>query len=44
MDAGVRVNAPLRGIGEKDIRIGRRVRLEFEPINKDVTLPFFVTE
>ena len=44
MDAGVRVNAPLRGIAEADIRIGRRVKLGFEPVNKEVTLPFFVAE
>lgn len=44
MDAGVRVNAPLRGIAEADLGIGRRVRLDFEPVNKDVTLPFFVAE
>ena len=42
MDAGVRVNAPLRGIAEGDLRIGARVRLAFEPVTKDVTLPYFV--
>jgi uncharacterized OB-fold protein len=42
MDAGVRVNAPLRGVAEHDLRIGARVRLAFEPVNKDVTLPYFV--
>ena len=48
MDAGgdvaVRVNAPLRGVAEADLKIGKRVRLGFEPVNKDVTLPFFVAE
>jgi uncharacterized OB-fold protein len=44
MDAGVRVNAPLRGIAEADLKIGKRVRLGFEPVNKEVTLPFFVAE
>ena len=44
MDAGVRVNAPLRGLAEVELKIGRRVRLEFEPVNKDITLPFFVAE
>ena len=44
MDAGVRVNAPLRGIAENDLKIGQRVRLGFEPVNKEVTLPFFVAE
>jgi uncharacterized protein len=42
MDAGVRVNAPLRGIPEQDLKIGRRVSLGFEPVTKEVTLPFFV--
>ena len=42
MDAGVRVNAPLRGIAESDIKIGQRVRLGFEPVTKEITLPFFV--
>ena len=44
MDAGVRVNAPLRGVAEADIKIGRRVRLDFEPTTKEITLPFFVAE
>lgn len=42
MDAGVRVNAPLRGVSESDLKIGLKVTLAFEPVNKDVTLPFFV--
>ena len=42
MDAGVRVNAPLRGVAEADLKIGKRVRLGFEPVNKEVALPFFV--
>jgi hypothetical protein len=42
MDAGVRVNAPLRGVAEKDLEIGAKVRLAFEPVTKDVTLPYFV--
>jgi uncharacterized protein len=44
MDAGVRINAPLRGIAEQALKIGQRVRLDFEPVTKEVTLPFFVTE
>ena len=44
MDGGVRVNAPLRGVDAANLEIGRRVRMQFEPVNKDVTLPFFVTE
>ena len=42
MDAGVRVNAPLRGVSEADLEIGRRVRLDFETVSKEVTLPYFV--
>ena len=44
MDAGVRVNAPLRGTPESDLEIGRRVRLQFEPVTKDVTLPYFAVD
>jgi len=43
MDAGVRVNAQLRGIAESDLRIGARVRLAFEPVTKDITLPYFTS-
>ena len=42
MDAGVRVNAPLRGIDAAGLKIGQKVRLQFEPVSKEVTLPFFV--
>ena len=42
MDAGVRVNAPLRGVADKDLKIGMPVRLAFEPATKDVTLPYFI--
>ena len=44
MDAGVRVNAPLRGVAEEDVKIGQRVKLGFEPVSKDITLPFFSTD
>jgi uncharacterized OB-fold protein len=44
MDAGVRVNAQLHGIPEAELKIGRRVKLGFEPVNKEVTLPVFVAE
>jgi uncharacterized OB-fold protein len=44
MEAGVRVNAPLRGVDPAGLKIGQRVRLQFEPVSKDVTLPFFVAE
>ncbi|HKU96999.1 MAG TPA: Zn-ribbon domain-containing OB-fold protein [Vineibacter sp.] len=42
MEAGVRVNAPLRDMPEDALKIGAPVRLAFEPVNKDVTLPCFV--
>ena len=41
MDAGVRINAPLRGVTENDLKIGAPVRLAFEPVTKEVTLPYF---
>jgi MOSC domain-containing protein YiiM len=44
MDAGVRVNASLRGIAEADLKIGKRLRMGFEQVTKEVTLPFFVAE
>jgi hypothetical protein len=43
MDAGVRVNAQLRGVAENDLKIGARVRLAFEPVSKEITLPYFVS-
>ena len=42
MDAGVRVNAPLRGVDAAGLRIGQKVRLQFEPVSQEVTLPFFI--
>jgi uncharacterized OB-fold protein len=42
MAAGVRINAPLRGMAESALKIGAPVRLAFEPVSKDVTLPYFV--
>jgi uncharacterized OB-fold protein len=42
MDAGVRVNAPLRGVSEADLKIGKRVTMQFETATKEVTLPCFV--
>ena len=42
MDVGVRVNAPLRGVDAAGLKLGRKVRLQFEPVSKEVTLPFFV--
>jgi uncharacterized OB-fold protein len=43
MEAGVRVNAPVRDMPEAALKIGAPVRLAFEPVNKDVTLPCFVS-
>jgi uncharacterized OB-fold protein len=43
MDAGVRVNAQLRGVAEGDLEIGKRVRLAFEPASKEITLPYFIS-
>ena len=42
MDAGVRINAPMRGVDAANLRIGQPVWLQFEPVSKNVTLPFFV--
>ena len=44
MDAGVRVNAQLRGVAPESLKIGQRVRLAFEPVNEQVTLPYLVAE
>ena len=44
MDAGVRVNAQLRGVAPESLKIGQRVRLAFDPVNEQVTLPVFVAE
>ena len=41
MDAGVRINAPLRGVDAASLKIGQPMRLQFEPITKDITLPYF---
>ena len=44
MDAGVRINAPLTGLAETDLGVGRRVRLGFEPVTGEITLPVFTAE
>ena len=41
MDAGVRINAPLRGVAESDLKIGQKVTLAFEPVSRETTLPYF---
>lgn len=43
MDAGVRINAPLRGADAAGLKIGQRVTLGFEPVTKDITLPCFTS-
>ena len=44
MEAGVRVNAPLRGVDAAGLKLGQKVRLQFEPVSKEVTLPYFVAD
>jgi len=44
MAAGVRVNAPLRGLDAAGLKIGQKLRLQFEPVSKEVTLPFFIAD
>ena len=41
MDAGVRINAALRGVAEGALKTGLPVRLRAEPVSKDVSLPYF---
>ena len=41
MDAGIRINAPLRGLDAASLKIGQPLKLAFEPINTEITLPFF---
>ena len=42
LDEGVRMNAPLRGTEAHEIRIGMPVRIAFERVRDDLTLPAFV--
>ena len=44
MEAGVRINAPLRGVAEGELKSGLRVKLGFEPVTAEITLPFFTAE
>ena len=43
MDADVRINAPLRGVAESDLKIGQKVTLAFEPVTQEITLPYFTS-
>jgi uncharacterized protein len=42
LDEGVRMNAQLRGLDPGELRIGMPVRVEFEQVTDEVTLPVFV--
>ena len=44
LDEGVRLQAPLRGVADKAIRIGLPVRVTFERANEGLTLPAFVVD
>ena len=41
MDAGVRINAQLLGAEAAGLKIGQPMRLQFEPVAQDITLPYF---
>jgi uncharacterized OB-fold protein len=43
MDAGVRINAPLRGVDAASLEIGQPVRLQVEPVSKEISLPYFTS-
>ncbi|MBN8871713.1 MAG: Zn-ribbon domain-containing OB-fold protein [Rhodospirillales bacterium] len=42
LEEGVRMNAQARGIAETDLRIGLPVKVAFERVKPDLTLPVFV--
>jgi uncharacterized OB-fold protein len=44
LDEGVRLQAPLRGLTDKDIRIGLPVRVTFERVKEGLTLPAFLVD
>ena len=44
LDEGVRMNARLRGLDPAELRVGLPVRIDFEPVADDFTLPVFVPE
>ncbi|HTR86452.1 MAG TPA: Zn-ribbon domain-containing OB-fold protein [Reyranella sp.] len=43
MEAGVRINAQLRGLDAASLKIGQPLRLAFEPATAEITLPYFVS-
>jgi hypothetical protein len=38
------MNARLRGLDPAELRVGLPVRVDFEPVSDDITLPVFVPE
>jgi DUF35 OB-fold domain, acyl-CoA-associated len=44
LDEGVRMNAPLRATAPHAVRIGMPVRIVFERVRDDLTLPAFVSD
>ena len=44
LDEDVRMNARLRGLDPTELRVGLPVRIDFERVTDDVTLPVFVPE
>ena len=42
LDEGVRMNAQLRGLDPTELRIGLPVRIDYEPVTADITLPVVV--
>src|SRR5580692_1633182 len=43
LDEGVRMNARLRGLDPAELRVGLLVRIAFEPVTEEVTLPVVVS-
>jgi hypothetical protein len=41
LDEGVRMNAQVRGIVEADLRVGLPVRVGYDKVKEDLTLPVF---
>ncbi len=41
MDEGVRMNAQVRGIVEADLRVGLPVKVGYDKVKDDLTLPVF---
>jgi len=41
MDAGLRISAPAARVAESDLRSAPACGVAFDPVNKDVTLPYF---